>query len=120
MSDFILAQENGRTIPSEDTIFAVSGRANAMIAKEGKDKVCNATVGMLLDDEGKLLVLSSVDKVFHELTPEEYAPYAPIGGTPGFRKAVIQAALKDYQPKGCVRAVASPGGTGSIRLAVGN
>ncbi len=120
MSEYILAQENGRTIPTEDTIFAVSGRANAMIAEKGKDRVCNATVGMLLDDQGELLVLSSVDKVFHELTPEEYAPYAPIGGTPGFRKAVIQAALKNYQPKGYVRAVASPGGTGSIRLAVGN
>ncbi len=120
MSEYILAQQNGRNIPSEDTIFAVSGRANAMIEKVGKDKVCNATVGTLLDDQGNLIVLSSVDKVFHELSPAEYAAYAPIGGTPGFRKAVIQTALRDYQPKGIVKAVASPGGTGSIRLAVGN
>ncbi len=48
----IFAQENGRKMPKEDKIFAISGRAKALIAKEGKEKVVNATIGSLLDDEG--------------------------------------------------------------------
>ena len=120
MDEFIMAQANGRTVPAEDMIFGISSRAKAMIAEKGADQVINATIGMLLDDDGKLLVLSSVDKVFHELKPEDYAPYAPIGGTPGYKKAVLQAAFHGVEMKCYPRVVASAGGTGAIRLAVGN
>ena len=65
MTDMIFAAKNGRNIPLEDKIFGISNRAKAMIAKEGKDKVVNATIGALLDDEGKVIVLSSVDEVLY-------------------------------------------------------
>lgn len=92
MADYIMAQANGRTIPKEDKIFGISNRAKAMIAKEGRDKVVNATIGALLDDDGKLVVLSSVADVFKTLAPEDYAEYAPIGGIAEFkpdRKSVV-------------------------------
>ena len=69
MTDMIFASKNGRNIPLEDKIFGISNRAKAMMAKEGKDKVVNATIGALLDDDGKVIVLSSVDEVFKSLTP---------------------------------------------------
>ena len=116
----IFARENGRTIPKEDKIFGISNRAQAMIAKEGKDKVINGTIGALMDDEGKLIVLDSVNKVFQSLTPDEYAPYAPIGGTPEFKEAIKKAAFGNYEPKGFTEAVATPGGTGGIRNTVSN
>ena len=49
----IFAKENGRTIPKEDKVFALSGRAKEAIAAKGKDAVINATIGALLDDEGE-------------------------------------------------------------------
>ena len=52
-----------------------------MIAKEGKENVVNATVGALLDDNGDLVVLSSVVDVLKNLEPQDYAEYAPIGGS---------------------------------------
>ena len=85
MSDYILAKQNGRTIPLEDKIFGISSRAKAMIAREGADKVINATIGSLLDDEGKLVVLSSVAEAVKRLEPVDFADYAPIGGVPQFR-----------------------------------
>jgi aromatic-amino-acid transaminase len=91
MSKYILAQDNGRIIPLEDKIFALNGRAKALANKIGNDKVINATIGSLLDDDGKLVVLSSVVKVLTHLDPDDYADYAPIGGTPGFKKAIKQA-----------------------------
>ena len=120
MAEYILASQNGRTIPTEDAIFGVNTRASQCIREYGKGNVIDATIGKLLDDQGNLLVLASVDEVYRSLKPEEYANYAPIAGTPGFRKAAIQAALKNNTLKRIPRACAAPGGTGALRLAVGN
>lgn len=120
MAEFILARENGRKIPKEDKVFGASSRAKAMIAEKGADKVINATIGSLLDDDGRLVVLSSVDKVFRTLSPQDYADYAPIRGIPAFAEAVKKAAFGSYEPKGFVEAVATPGGTGSLRNVISN
>ncbi len=120
MSELIFAAQQGRKIPKEDKIFAISNRAKATIAKEGRENVINATVGALMDDEGKLIVLSSVTDVFKSLAPAEFAEYAPIAGTPGFREAVKKDALGGYTPKRIAEAVVTPGGTGSIRNTVAN
>ena len=120
MSEMIMAAANGRAIPKEDTIFGISRRANAMIDEVGAEKVVNATIGALLDDEGELLVLSSVDEAFTGLEPAEYAQYAPIGGTPAYRSAIIKAALGSFVPSTQVRAVATPGGTGALHCMVSN
>ncbi len=120
MAEYHLARQNGRNIPQEDKIFGISSRAKKMIAEEGAGKVINATIGSLLDDDGRLIVLSSVDKVFRELDPQDYADYAPIGGTPAFREAVKKAAFGSYEPKGFTEAVATPGGTGTLRNVIAN
>jgi aromatic-amino-acid transaminase len=73
-----------------------------------------------MDDDGKLIVLKSVDKVFKTLTPDEYAPYAPIGGIPEFKEAIKKAAFGKYEPKGFTEVVATPGGTGGIRNTISN
>lgn len=117
---FFMAAENGRNVPTEDKIFGISNRAGKMAEEKGSDAVVNATIGALLDDHGQLMVLSSVNDTYMHLTPAEYASYAPIGGTPGFKKAVIKAALGNYQPKGYVEVVATPGGTGAIRNTISN
>lgn len=120
MAEYILARQNDRSIPKEDKIFGISNRAKKMIAEKGADKVINATIGSLLDDDGKLIVLSSVDEVFRGLKPDEYADYAPICGIPAFREAVQKAAFGKFRPKRFTDAVAAPGGTGALRNAIAN
>lgn len=120
MSEFLMAEQNYRVIPKEDVIFGISSRANKMIKEKGADNVINATIGMLLDDEGKLVVLSAVAATYRQLDDIEFAQYAPIGGTPGFKKAVQKAVFRNYQPKHEVRVVATPGGTGSLHNVVAN
>ena len=115
MGKYILARENGRNIPKEDKIFGINKLAKEMIAEKGRDAVVNATIGSLLDDQGNLVVLSSVVDVLKNLTPVDYADYAPIGGTPDFREAIKKAAFGSYVPKCVTEAVATPGGTGAIR-----
>ncbi|MGI6204998.1 MAG: pyridoxal phosphate-dependent aminotransferase [Anaerovoracaceae bacterium] len=116
----LLAKSNGRVFPKEDKIFALSGRAKAMEKEVGKDNVINATIGSLMDDDGNLVVLSSVMKAISELSPDDFAAYAPIGGTPGFKAAVTKAAFGNYSPKRFTEACAAPGGTGTIRNTVSN
>ncbi len=120
MAEYILARKNNRNIPREDKIFGISSRAKAAIAEKGKDNVISGTIGALLDDEGKLVVLESVDEVFRSLKPVDYAEYAPIGGTQPFREAVKKAAFGSNVPEGYIEAVATPGGTGSIRNVISN
>lgn len=120
MAEYILARQNDRSIPKEDKIFGISNRAKKMIAEKGADKVINATIGSLLDDDDKLIVLSSVDEVFRGLKPDEYADYAPICGIPAFREAVQKAAFGKFRPKSFTDAVAAPGGTGALRNAIAN
>ena len=120
MAEYILARGNGRHIPQEDKIFGISSRAKKMIAEKGADKVINATIGSLLDDDGDLVVLSSVDRVFKHLSPRDYADYAPIGGIAPFKEAVQKAAFGIHQPEGFIEAVATPGGTGSLRNVISN
>lgn len=120
MAELLFAAEQGRKIPKEDKIFGINNRAKAKIAKDGKDKVVNATIGALLDDEGNLMVLSSVTEVFRTLAPTDFAEYAPIAGTPAFREVIKKDAFGSYVPKRFAEAVATPGGTGAIRNTISN
>ncbi len=120
MSEFVMAQKNGRTIPKEDKIFGATSRGKARGAEIGMDNVTIATIGSLLNDDGSLAILSSVVDVLKSLSPADYADYAPIGGTPGFKEAVKKAAFLDFAPKTFVEVVATPGGTGAIKNTISN
>ena len=113
-----MAQQNGRVIPKEDKIFALNGRAKARIAEEGKGSVINATIGALLDDQGDLVVLKSVGEGLKRLTLEDYAEYAPISGTLGFKEAIKNVAFAGFETDRHVRVISTPGGTGALRNAV--
>ena len=116
----IFANENGRkSIGVPDKLFGVSQKAKERKAELGKDKVIDSTIGVLLDDEGKIVVLDSVMKAIRMLGPEDYAPYAPITGLPEYLEAVKNIVFIDGVPEGChIRACYTPGGTGAIRHAV--
>lgn len=120
-NEMIFAQENNRKMPKEDKIFAISGKAKAMIQEKGKEAVVNATIGALLDDNSDLVVLSSVLDAMKQLKPVDYAEYAPIGGTPAFKEAVKRAAFgAGFKPSRFVEVCATPGGTGAIRNTISN
>ena len=120
MADYKMAEANSRIIPIEDKIFGINQLAKKMMASEGADKVINATIGSLLDDDGNLVILSSVVDVLKNLTPVDYADYAPIAGTADFVKDVKEAAFGSYVPKAYTQAIATPGGTGAIRNTIQN
>ena len=95
----IFAQQNGRkSIGAPDKLFGVSQKAKQRISEIGRDNVINSTIGVLLDDDGKLTVLDSVTQCIRRLNPEDYAAYAPILGTPEYIEAVKKAVFLDEMP----------------------
>ena len=103
-----------------DPIFNISERAQKAIEKLGKENVINATIGSLTDDNGNLITLNTVFDEYRSLPNSEIAAYASIAGQKDYLEAVKKACFKDFMPDAHIRAVASPGGSGSIKLAVWN
>jgi aromatic-amino-acid transaminase len=103
--------------PGEDPIFALNQEASQRIARG--DSIVNATIGVLLDDAGKLAILPTAARAVHEVKAEEWAAYAPISGNPAFLDAVMDDIFegRPAMRKSSV-AVATPGGTGAVRHAI--
>ena len=105
--------------PSDDPIFALNMEATE---RRGRgEAIVNATVGALLDDDGRLSVLPTAARAVHEVAAGEWAAYAPIAGSPAFLRAVRDD-LFASQPGllAASIAVATPGGTGALRHAIAN
>lgn len=118
MLDQLLPSRRG--FSGEDLIFKLNGEAQARAA--AGETVINATVGALLDDRGRLVVLETVMKVWRDLGDMEVAPYAPITGDPAYLAALTERhwpgllAGTGAPMSGC----ATPGGSGALALSVKN
>ncbi len=104
----------------KDAIFDANQACNEAIKIHGKDKVTNATIGVVLNEEGKLATLNTVEKVFREMDMSELVAYAPISGLPDYLDAVTDLTFADNKPAGYFGAVATAGGTGAIHHAIAN
>ena len=107
-----------RTRPGDDPIFALHAEAEKRIA--AGERILDATIGALLDDEGKLCVLPSVVQAIHDVPTEVAVAYAPIAGRDDFRAAVARDLLGPTGLDSVVATVATPGATGALRIAVDN
>ena len=119
-NSFSMVAKHVNTVRSEDKIFALNREAGNAVLQFGKEKVVNATVGSILDEDEKLAVLPSVLETLRNLPDSEFAAYAPILGTPDYLESAIQAAFKEYRPEGYIKAAATPGGSGALRQTIWN
>lgn len=120
MNEFLMAAPSARQISGDDKIFGINKSAQDRAAEIGPEHVVNATIGALLDDEGKLMVMPSIVDIYRGLSPIDIAAYAPIAGVPSFLENVKTAVFGNHVPEGFIQAVATPGGTGAIRNTVQN
>ena len=104
----------------KDIIFDLSGRAQRAEKNIGRENVINATIGALMDDYGRLITLDTVYSEYKNLENAEISAYAALEGQPDYLEAVKKVVFKGYMPNSYIRAVASPGGSGAIKLATWN
>lgn len=104
----------------KDIIFGLAGRAQEAEKKFGRKNVINATLGSIVEDDGKIVAFKTVYDEYKSFDNAEFCAYASIEGQPDYLEAVKEACFKDYTPNGYIKAVASPGGSGAIKLALWN
>ncbi|MGL4913147.1 MAG: pyridoxal phosphate-dependent aminotransferase [Romboutsia sp.] len=104
----------------KDIIFNLSARAQEAEKGLGTDNVINATIGALMDDSGKLITMDTVYDEYKSLDNKDISAYAALEGQPDYLEAAKKVCFKDHVPQGHIRAVASPGGSGAIKLAAWN
>lgn len=104
----------------KDAIFGAAAACKEATLKHGKDKVTNATIGVMLDDNEELITLPTIEKVFKEIPMKELVAYAPISGIPDYLKAAENLTFAACRPEGYTSAVATAGGTGAIHHAIMN
>lgn len=104
----------------KDAIFEASKACQDAIKIHGAEKVTNATIGVVLDDNGKLSVLPSVEKVFRSMEMSDFMAYAPIAGMPDFVNSIREIIFENKTCENYFDAVATSGGTGAIHHAIAN
>ena len=103
-----------------DAIFEANAACKEAIKKFGAEKVTNATIGTVLDDSGKLMVLPTVEKVWREMEMQEFTSYAPISGLVDYRDSIHDLIFGEKNFEGFFSSVATAGGTGAIHHAIAN
>lgn len=108
-----------------DKVFSVAKKAKKAAEKLGDEKVVNATIGSLYNEDGKLVVLKSVTETYKELPPEEIAGYASaFTGSPEYKESVKRSILGDnYKEEFTnhyMEVIGTPGGTGAVSNSVKN
>ncbi|MEM9801246.1 MAG: aminotransferase class I/II-fold pyridoxal phosphate-dependent enzyme [Planctomycetota bacterium] len=110
--------QDARGRPGDDPIFTINARANERKARG--EEVVNASLGALLDDDGKLAILPTVFEALRSVPPERAAAYAPIAGDRPFLDAVIRDVFGEGAAAQNAVAAATPGGTGALLNAMMN
>lgn len=107
-----------RDRPGDDPIFALNAEA-VRRAKAG-ESVVNATLGALMEDDGRLATMPVVAEALAAVPPERAAAYAQIAGDPPFLQAVVRDLFGEGPLSAQSVAAATPGGTGALHHAVVN
>ena len=105
---------------SVDKILGANQRANKLIDRLGPEAVINGTVGAIMDEDGRLVMLNVVKEAFASLSAREMIAYAPIQGYGDYLDDVIAQCFSQSRPDGYIRACATSGGSGVIHHVVHN
>ncbi|MDF9825259.1 aspartate/tyrosine/aromatic aminotransferase [Breznakia sp. PF5-3] len=101
--------------PIADNVFAVVSLAKKAKAELGNDKVIDATIGALYDEEGELVAFQSVYQPYNRIKNNEKATYAQsFSGNADYRKQVYNWIKQDINLDLCHSVIATPGGSGAV------
>lgn len=114
---FLNEASNGKKMV--DKVFKAAVKAREAKEKFGDDKVVDATLGTLFDENGTFVAFDSVWTPYESIDKIQKAKYAAsIQGNPGYRDSVYKW-LFGEEEMNC-EIVVSPGGAGSISSSMHN
>lgn len=86
----------------------------AKLAVQQNPEVINATVGVLLDDNGDILYSEVFDQIIPTLTPKEKFPYEDVSGPRGIRENVLKFLHQEKFLEKKHFTMVTAGGTGAL------
>lgn len=105
------------TTPIEDTVFAIVKKAKEAKEVYGEDRVVDATIGSLYNEEGSIVAFESVFTPYDDIKKEVKAAYAgSFIGNDSFRKQVYDWVVRPSGSTLAYTVIATPGGTGAVAL----
>lgn len=114
-----LLSKNHFKITNGDKILTINNMA--IRAKEKGNKVTNATVGMLFDEEGRLADFESVDRIIESCSDSKTRRYGAVNGGEDFKKSVISWVFEEVDFKDSFyEVVGTMGATGALYLSMRN
>lgn len=103
--------------PIEDNVFAIVKKAKEAIIEYGEDKIIDASIGSLFNEEGKLVAFDSVFTPYNNIAKETKAAYAAsFVGNDSFRNQVYDWVTSNTKIDLHHSVIATPGGTGAISI----
>ena len=111
-----------RSLEKEDKSNIITLGSIAKKLKKEDPTVINSTIGMMYDEDGKLFVFDSINKVLSDLSNEEKFAYAPTEGTKDYQEALKKWLFKTHYDifKDNVVVSATPGGSGALSNSFSN
>lgn len=107
------------TTPIEDTVFVIVEKAAKAKQVHGADKVVDATIGSLFNEEGGIVAFDSVFTPYNAISKEDKAKYADsFTGNDDYREQVYQWLMGDVKSTLAHSVIATPGGTGAVNLTI--
>lgn len=107
------------TTPIEDTVFVIVGKANEAKKEYGEERVVDATIGSLYNEEGALVAFDSVFTPYDAIPKEQKAKYAgSFTGNPAYRTQVYEWLLGGINSTLKHSVIATPGGTGAVNITI--
>jgi len=104
--------------PADDPIFALN--AEAVRRRKAGESILNATLGALMEDDGRLAVMPVVREALAAVDPLRAAAYAPISGEPAFLEAALRDVFGNKPRARHTTTAATPDGTNALHHAIVN
>lgn len=118
IKSMVAKHSNGKD--AMDQIFSSNVEASKAAQEHGEEKVINATIGAIYDENERIFCIPTVSRVLRSLPIEEIISYAPISGLPDYLSSVIELTFANYYPEAYVGAIATAGGTGVAHHTIWN
>lgn len=104
-----------------DTVFKIASLAKKAKQELGNDKVIDATLGSLYDEDNNLVTLNSFFNTYRNLDNSDYAKYSStFSGNYKYKEAIKEYVIGNSFKNLKERIVATPGGTGAISITISN
>lgn len=119
--DTMAAAHVKEKVEVKDSVFAIVQQIREAKQRADADEIVDGSIGTIRDEEEAFATLPVVDRVLRELDPAEMMDYAVTAGDPAYLEAMMEHTFQEFRPEGMyARAVATPGGSGAVRLMMSN